>query len=275
MIIGQPYVTEPDADGISYLAAELLITSRDMLDTIRDGQAELSIGFWARIVDAPSDTGARFAQVDLLGNHVASVPLGRAGPACRVFLDSLAICAYDRPVSQPTHDAQATEMVEYPMPDGSIVEIPTPVAQHIAQLQGTIAELSEKATAEKEPDMSEQEQEAPEANAEAPEVEAAAQAAAAAAAPEPEDDKRKDCVRVDRARAIEVIEARMPHMKGKLDGLDLDTMLAAALAVPEAKRADTALAENPYAEPVTAAPRKDETNAPVAHYLKNVVGLKR
>jgi hypothetical protein len=281
MIIGQPSVTEPDEDGTSYLAAELLITSADMLATIKDGQTELSIGFWARIVDAPAETGARFAQVDLLGNHVASVPRGRAGPACRVFLDSLAICAYDRPVSQETHDAQAVESVEYPMPDGSIVMIPTPVAQLIAQMQGTIAELSEKATAEPEaPEPPMQEQPA-DPNAETqpdaqvpPEAQPGAAAQAAAVPPE-EEDKRRDSVRVDRESAVSLIEARMPHMKGKTDGLDLATLFAAALAMPEPKR--DAAAPNPYAgaEPVNAEPRKDETNAPVAHYLTNVVGLKR
>lgn len=268
MVLGQPYVTEPDASGTSYLAAELLITSADMIQTIRAGQAELSIGFWSRIVDAPEATGARYAQVDLLGNHVASVPRGRAGPACRVFLDHAAICAYDRPVSQ---DAQAVETVDYPMPDGTIVAIPSPVAALIAQMQSTIAQLSEQATAEPEaPEPPPMPDQAADPNAET-------QPITVAAPPEPpEDDRRDDSVRVDRATAIAVIEARLPHMAGRCDGHDLATLLAVALAMPEpAPKQDAAQPVNPFSEPTKIEAKKDETNAPVNSYLAMLAGGKR
>lgn len=268
MVVGQPYVTEPDASGTSYLAAELLITSADLIQTIRAGQAELSIGFWSRVVDAPEETGARYAQVDLLGNHVASVPRGRAGPACRVFLDQAAICAYDRPVSQ---DAQAVETVDYPMPDGTIVAIPSPVAALIAQMQSTIAQLSEQATAEPEaPEPPPMPAEPADPNAETQPITVA-------------ELLEDDSVRVDRATALAVIEARLPHMAGRCDGHDLATLLAVALAMPEAAppKQDAAQAPavnpfaEPFAEPTKIEAKKDEVNAPVTSYLAMLAGGKR
>ena len=272
-VIGQPYVTEPDADGVSYLAAELLITSTDMIETIDAGQVELSIGFWTRAVDAPEGSGARYAQVDLLGNHVASVPRGRAGPACRVILDHAATCAYDSRVSDQRTDLEAVEMQDYQMPDGTVVQAPTPLVQLLASYEGKIAELTKAASEPDEPDMSE--------NGPDDETQPGvppAPAPAAPPAPEPEDEDRRDAssVRVDRASAEALIVERMPHMAGKLDGLDLDTLFACALATPapaaEKPRADAAT-ENPFAESAQAQPKRDSRDiAPIANYLTAVLG---
>ncbi len=279
-IIGQPYVTEPDETGISYLAADLMITSADLLSTIRDGQRELSIGFWARIVDAPEATGARFAQVDMLGNHVASVPRGRAGAACRVFLDHAASCAYDRDVSESREDLQAAEMVDYALADGRIVQIPTEIAAQMEQYQTTIAQLSEKAAEPpkpEEPDMPEQDPDQtvdPSAETQPLDV-VPPEPQPEGAAPEPDDEDRRDSVALPVATARSVIEARMPHMKGKLDGLDLSTLLAAALAMPEpeAQRTDAApepSGGNPFAQPTRVEQRVDECDAKVGEYLKSL-----
>lgn len=273
-VIGQPYVTDPDSGGISYLAADILITSADMIATIRDGQAELSIGFWARIMDAPEGTGARFAQVDLHGNHVASVPRGRAGAACRVFLDHAAICAYDRPAMGDRADAQAVEMTDYTLPTGEIVQAPTAIVAQLAQYESKIAELS--AALEKEPDMPDAKVPDPDADTQPldvvpPEPKAEAEPKAKEekdAKPEP----KADTVALDAATARAVIEARMPHMVGKLDGLDLPSLLTAALAMPEPKvdRAQPPVAENPFAEAKKIEARVDETNKPVAEYMKRI-----
>lgn len=273
-VIGTPYVTEPDATGTSYLAADVMITDSALLETIRDGQRELSIGFWARFVDAPEGSDARFAQVDILGNHLASVPRGRAGAACRVFLDHAASCAYDRDVSDPRADLQAVEMTDYPMPDGSIASIPTAIASLIEQMQATIATLSEQAAEPPEPEQPEQ-PEVPEMSEEnADPVDPTAEAApeqAEAVPPKPEDeDRRDDSVAVPVAVAREVIEARMPHMKGRLDGLDLSTLLAAALAAPEQSRSDRSDAANPFAQPARVEPRVDENEARIAKYLESL-----
>ncbi|MEC9048862.1 MAG: DUF2213 domain-containing protein [Planctomycetota bacterium] len=278
-VFDEPYVTEPDENGTSYLAARLKITDADMIKTIREGQVELSIGFWARIVDAPEGSGARFAQVDMLGNHVASVPRGRAGAACRVFLDQAAFCAYDRPV---THDAQAVDMVDYPLPDGSIAQIPSAVSALIENLQSTVAQLNENAAQPpEEPDMSEA-PEAPEAP-EQPEAPEAPEDAEQPEAPEaPEDEPKKDegaRVTVDAALATSVIENRMPWMKGKLDGQDLQTLFAAAMAMPvptgasepAAPKGDAA-PENPFAQPEPVKSKTDSADSddPVLGFVKNL-----
>ena len=227
-----------------------------MITTIDAGQIELSIGFWTRAVDAPEGSGARYAQVDLLGNHVASVPRGRAGPACRVILDHAAICAYDPEVTEK-RDLGGVEHTDYPMPDGTILQVPTPVVQLLTSYEGKIAELRAEIMSE--------ENAPPEAAPEAP----------AAPAPEAAPDEERDSVRVDRASAEALILARMPHMDGKLDGLDLDTLFTAALAMPE-QRADVAPeppAANPYAEPAKAQRKRDSRDiAPIANYLHKVIG---
>ena len=246
-VIGAPYVTEPDAHGVSYLAADLLYTSKDLLAKIKDGMRELSIGFWARIVDAPDGTDAKFAQVDMQGNHVANVPQGRAGPSCKVFLDHSAWCAYDLK-DVGTQDAQATELVDYPMPDGTIYQIPTPVAAQLAAYQGTIAEL----TAENQ-SMSD-----PEKQPEPPAVEP----------PAAEKPEEKGDVSLPREVAIKLIVDAMPWLEGKIDDAsDVQSLLSAALAKPKADAAPPAPA--PFAEPakVAAGAKKDTTNAPVGAYL--------
>jgi len=270
VVAGTPHVTDPDEDGISYLAADILITSRDMLDTIRDGQAELSIGFLARITDAPEGTGARFAQVDMLGNHVASVPRGRAGPACRVFLDHAAVCAYDRTVDSRT-DVQPVDQIEYPMPDGTIEMVSTKIAALLTQMQSTIETLSEQATEPEpeEPEMPDPAMTPPETPADPAAAAQPAEPAAQAPVHPPEEDpnKRRDAqgVRIDAETAKALIVERMPWLDGKLDSAeDLAPLLRAALAAP---RADAAPVPAVQPEPVRVQARTDATAKPIANFL--------
>lgn len=91
-------------DGVGYLRARLLIADAALIAKIDAGQRQLSIGFTADVVRAPGGIAADgtrcdAVQQDLVGNHTASVQRGRAGPACRVLLDSAAWCVYTSPGS--------------------------------------------------------------------------------------------------------------------------------------------------------------------------------
>lgn len=244
-VVGTPTVTEPDAAGISYLQADLLITSKDLLAKIKDGMHELSIGFWAHIVDAPEGTGARFAQVSLIGNHVSGVPKGRAGPNCRVFLDAHRV------------DMEPTDTTDYPLPDGSIVQIPTPVAALISQLQGVVAEL--QAAAKEPEDEDNDEQKAMSKPADKPKEDPKAK--------KPEDkDKPKgttDGVQVPRAIAVKLVTDAMPWLVDKIDDdTDLQPLLAVALLKPEPKPEDKKTDGKPKGQ--TQTPEPFPANTPEA-----------
>ena len=80
-----------DVEGVAYLAARLRVTDAALVSKILAGQRELSIGFLADVhPEAGIDGGQRYDAIQraLVGNHVASVERGRAGPAVRVLLDS-------------------------------------------------------------------------------------------------------------------------------------------------------------------------------------------
>lgn len=99
-VIGTPTIEV--RDGVTYLRGRLRITDAGLRDKILAGRRELSIGFVADVVPQRGVwAGDRYdaVQTSLVGNHVASVDRGRAGPECRVMLDSaqVPIACYDPP----------------------------------------------------------------------------------------------------------------------------------------------------------------------------------
>ena len=77
-----------------YLEVTILITDKDLITKILNGdKVELSCGYWTVVIDKEGvcpETGTPYnkVQTDILGNHVAVVDEGRAGPECRLYLDS-------------------------------------------------------------------------------------------------------------------------------------------------------------------------------------------
>lgn len=158
-------------DGVAYLRARLQITDAELIKKIDEGQRELSIGFTASVQPAPNGrhtdgTRCDAVQSGLVGNHTASVKKGRAGPVCRVLLDSAHSLCEAVTMDKKDEAGQPAEMVPVVGPDGMEVMLPTWVAAAL----GRLAEL---------------EQPAPEAEAapEADAVEAAAPADPMPAAP--------------------------------------------------------------------------------------------
>ncbi len=140
-------------EGVGYLRARLRITDAELIRKIESGQRELSIGFTSEVLKtndgiAPDGTRCDAIQTSMIGNHNASVERGRAGPACRVLLDSAAWTAYGDATmtittQKPTPNAPArrdavgpaVEMAEYPAPDGTTVQLPTWVVAMLTELQ--------------------------------------------------------------------------------------------------------------------------------------------
>ncbi len=87
------HVGNTRTDGVFMVADELVITRRDAIDRAQQpGGWELSIGFLADVLRrdgvAPDGTPFKFEQLNLEGNHLAGVDQGRAGPECRLGMDS-------------------------------------------------------------------------------------------------------------------------------------------------------------------------------------------
>ncbi len=156
-VISAPSVVE--VDDVAYLAARLRVTDAELVSRIVDGQRELSIGFVADVhPEAGTHGGQRYdaVQRSLVGNHVASVAQGRAGPAVRVLLDSAhgsaELCYHldvksdpldleaptvskhtNKPVAKSDEVGMPTTTAMIVGPDGAEVEVPTWVAALVAE----------------------------------------------------------------------------------------------------------------------------------------------
>ena len=274
IVITTPRVTE--IDGVSYLDAELLVTDKALIEKMRAGRDQLSIGFMANVTptrDGRADDGTPCAAVQdaMEGNHVANVEIGRAGPACRAFLDSAAIAVHtiERDLAmknKPVKDnlGAPVDMVEFPMPDGTVVEIPTTVAAMIEQLMAKAAEAEADAPGDEEPEGGAPSEDPPAPPSEEPAEEEEEEDTME----KPEEDKKPAAsvgLSIDAAKAV--IAKRMPWKK--LDGADeatLAVLLETALEMPESDpepKADAAPeppavddGTNPFQQPAPVASEK-------------------
>ena len=73
------------------LIADLIVKDRAAIDAIKSGECELSCGYTYRL----AKEGHRWDQREILGNHVALVPKGRAGEEARIKVGALASGASD------------------------------------------------------------------------------------------------------------------------------------------------------------------------------------
>lgn len=104
---------EPLESGDLPLLADLVVKSRNLIDKIKAGLRELSCGYNYHVLRQ----GDLLLQVDIIGNHVAIVNVGRAGPEASIK-DSLETSTgkrgfnmsvfLDRLLNRPTKDRIAT-----------------------------------------------------------------------------------------------------------------------------------------------------------------------
>lgn len=74
-----------------YLKVDMTLTDSDLIDKVKNGKQELSIGFSTEVVDQPGEyQGMRYdsIQTGIVINHVAVVKRGRAGHTVRITGDS-------------------------------------------------------------------------------------------------------------------------------------------------------------------------------------------
>lgn len=72
--------SDPLDSGDWPMLADIIVTDRDAIRAIDNGERQLSCGYSYRL----AKEGYRFDQRDILGNHVALVPKGRAGHEARI-----------------------------------------------------------------------------------------------------------------------------------------------------------------------------------------------
>lgn len=297
--LGAPEITPP-IDGTSYLLADLLITDADTIAEMEGGKRELSIGFTSEVLPvqdgrAQDGTQCDAVQTGLIGNHTASVEQGRAGPACRAFLDSAAWTVQNAedlmkptkpPVPKPVVKADQvgapTESVEYPMPDGTTIQLPTTVVAMLEELMALRAQAG-PVTAATEAEG--QVQTAPPPVAPAPAVPQAPAAVAPPTLPgqdlqhppneEEEDKGRRESAHFpfDVAAAKAVIAKRMPWAKTEhLDSVGIGTLFAAALQMPDASATPAPRVDdgtNPFQQPAEISNSvEDAHDVKVAAYLR-------
>lgn len=231
-------------DGVTYLAARIVIMDAEAVRVLRRGEnREVSIGFWCTSIPtedgrAVDGTQCAAVQTDIVPNHAAHVPLGRAGAACRVFLDAANAVVHDCGVAKRKDTGAPTETVEYPLPDGTIAAVPTAVVALIETLQQQVATLT-MAAAQPKP-----EDEPAPAPAPAPEPEDDKPAPEPAPAPEdepapapaqnpdeePEEDeedpdmKKKDSVSIPIGTVRKAVADRFPDLADVVDNMTADQL---------------------------------------------------
>lgn len=112
-------VAGPRADGSKVLAT-FLVTDSALIEKMKSGQQQVSCGYVCDLEDASGITpdGEKYdaVQRNIRGNHVAIVPIGRAGPEVRVRMDAAELedersdsrganVSTDRGIDPPTNPA--------------------------------------------------------------------------------------------------------------------------------------------------------------------------
>ncbi len=80
----------------NYMVGDVHITDQNLITKVLDGKVELSNGYYSDLVDEVGEYQGEpyhFRQTNIIGNHLAVVPKGRAGVTCR--LSDAAMCVED------------------------------------------------------------------------------------------------------------------------------------------------------------------------------------
>lgn len=303
IVITQPIVET--IDGVSYLRATIEIRDAALVRKIDAGQRELSIGFWSDVKMTRGTVGGETydaIQTGLVGNHVASVARGRAGPAVRVLMDAAgsaihsqgsesmkivnvpaalvaALVSKSRRTASADEAGMPTTMAKIVGPDGTELEVPT-----------WLAALVEEAMEMRKGAGAAPESEAPPEPAPGDEVPPPAPAPEGA----PDDKEKKDPpmtpdaykaivrkrVRLERlaasrnlpivdddaALARSYVAAVMPSVKcDTLDGAALDALVDAAASVPVPKAEPT----NPFEVRVPVSEKLDAETEAELEFLRS------
>lgn len=123
----------------NYVAGEVLITDSEAVSRVENGERELSCGYFCERI--PADPGAtykdpvtgdtldyQFVQRNIQYNHVAIVPMGRAGPDAKILLDHNDAIEHT-PDGSPVDTKEGLPMLKKITIDGIAFEVSETIAQ--------------------------------------------------------------------------------------------------------------------------------------------------
>ena len=141
-------VEQPTPDG-DKLRARMLVTDASTIEDMENGNArQLSCGYMADVDPTPGEINGQHydaIQRNVRGNHVALVPVGRAGADCSVRMDSLTAVLEPSVTAAPPASGNAVKVKI----DGVEYEVPNAVARmfanQIARLEARTDAAEDKA----------------------------------------------------------------------------------------------------------------------------------
>lgn len=202
-----------------FVRASLTITDADVIRSIQDGKVELSCGYFAQVVQdsgvAPDGTPFTSRQEDIRGNHLALVDIGRAGPQCRLQLDSGDAITREDIITMPKKKEKQPHQDARVIVGGEEFDVPDEVAVALSEMTDKIEaqtiELNKlKAPAEEEPEADESDDTVV--------VEVDQEAGAAAPAAAEEDPNKEEKAMNDAMQAeIDILKAANAKLEAKVD----------------------------------------------------------
>ena len=81
-------------NGIDYIKCDLVITDKDLIQKIKDGTVEISVGYTQDMIKEDgvfNDEAYQYKQTNIRVNHIAIVDSARCGNACKIVLDKSVI----------------------------------------------------------------------------------------------------------------------------------------------------------------------------------------
>ena len=128
-----------------YLAFDLLLTDASAIDKVNAGKRELSNGYSATLeygdFTAADGTKCQARQTAIVGNHVALVDAGRAGPECAIK-DGFAVCDANPAALATLTNGESTVTTKTITFDGLPLLVTDAAEAAISKLQGQITDAS-------------------------------------------------------------------------------------------------------------------------------------
>lgn len=152
-------------DGIDYVKGHLTVMDTELIEKLRDGKLEISMGYGSNIEAEEGEflgQSYQFRQRDIKINHVAIVSKGRCGGRCRIVSDDGII------LDEITNQNKGNDMAMVKIGENEY-EVPEEVASEFLRLSETLSDM-EKEVETKSEDMEEVEKEKEEAVATADEL---------------------------------------------------------------------------------------------------------
>lgn len=140
--------TDARADG-DYVRGTVMITAADAIAAVESGRMqELSCGYDCRLDETPGTWNGQAydaIQRDVVYNHLALVPVGRAGPQVRLHLDAAdAVMVPRKDDIEPPREPEGAEAPKKLRLRDAEFELPAEVVRAFAELEQEVDELQQQ-----------------------------------------------------------------------------------------------------------------------------------